>query len=224
MTAAIVFDLDGTLIDSAPDMCAVANRVLAGEGAGAVTLEETRGFIGNGASVFVAKMRAARGIPDAEHDRLLGAFVTAYETAVDLTRPYPGVRDALEALGGAGFALGICTNKPIRAARAVLAHLDLARYFGSVIGGDSLAVRKPDPATLLAAFDGLGDPGGPGAAGRRLYIGDSEVDAETAQRAGAPFLLYTRGYRKGPIDAIPCARRFDDFDALAHLVRDMLER
>lgn len=212
MPPAIVFDLDGTLIDSAPDIQGIANRLLAGAGAAPLDLDEVRAFIGNGVSVFVARMRAARGIPDSDHAGLLAGFAEAYDAAVHLTQPYPGVASALAALSGSGFRLGICTNKPVRPARAVLHHLGLSHHFAAILGGDSLPQRKPDPAPLLAGFAALG--GG----ARRIYVGDSEVDAETARRAGVPFLLFTRGYRKAPVAEIPHSAAFDDFAELPALV------
>ncbi|WP_370301924.1 phosphoglycolate phosphatase [Pseudooceanicola sp.] len=207
----IVFDLDGTLIDSAPDIRALANRLLADRGCAPLDLAETHSFIGNGAAVFVEKMREARALPECEQAALLAEFSAGYETAVELTRPYPGVVAALRALAAAGHALGICTNKPARPARAVLAHLGLLDGFATVVGGDSAATRKPDPAPLHQAFAALG-------AGPCLYVGDSEVDAETAQRAGIRFLLFTGGYRKSPVAAIPHAAAFTAFDALPGLV------
>lgn len=214
MGARIVFDLDGTLIDSAPDIHGIANALLAAEGLAPITLDEARDFIGNGASVFVAKMRAARGIPDSEHARLLADFVARYDDAVTLTRPYPGVEAALAALAAAGHAMGVCTNKPIRPTRAVLAHLGLDRWFATVWGGDSLPVHKPDPAPLAAAFAALGS-------GAALYVGDSEVDAETARRAGVPFLLFEGGYRGCPVEDLPHQARFASFDALPDIVRGL---
>ncbi|RMF39471.1 MAG: phosphoglycolate phosphatase [Alphaproteobacteria bacterium] len=211
MRARIVFDLDGTLIDSAPDLHAVANDLLRREGAGDITLDQARSFIGEGTSVFVARMRAAAGIPDSEQDRLLAGFLAAYEGAVGLTRPYPGVPEALEALRQAGHRLGLCTNKPAAPAHAVLRHLGLAGFLDCVIAGDSLPERKPDPAPLQAALAALGD-------GRPVYVGDSEIDAETARRAGVPFLLFTQGYRKRPVEELPHAGRLDGFDELPRLI------
>ncbi|MBF9036198.1 phosphoglycolate phosphatase [Rhodobacterales bacterium HKCCE2091] len=213
--ARIVFDLDGTLIDSAPDIRVVANAVLAAEGAAPISLDETRAFVGNGSAVFVTRMSRARDLPEAVHARLLDAFLSRYDSAVDLTRPYPGVVAALEHLARRGHILGVCTNKPIAPCRAVLTHLGLDRFFAAVLGGDSLPVRKPDPTPLDAVFDALGT-------GPMLYVGDSEVDAETAVRADVPFLLFTEGYRKSPPDRIPHAAAFDRFDDLPALVERQL--
>jgi len=213
--ARIVFDLDGTLIDSAPDIHRVANMVLEQEGCDGITLAQTHNFIGNGTASLVAKMRAARGIEDREQARLLAGFMARYDDAVGLTMPYPGVLAALETLMGQGHKLGICTNKPISPCRAVLAHLKMDHYFETIWGGDSLAVRKPDPAPLQAAFAALGT-------GRQIYVGDSDVDAETGQRADVPFLLFTQGYRNSPVEELPHTVAFDDFADLPGLVQDLL--
>lgn len=214
--ARIVFDLDGTLIDSVPDIHGIACAVLDQEGCERITLEQTRDFVGNGAGVFVAKMRAVRGISDSEQDRLYADFVARYEDAVDLTVPYPGVLAALDELRRQEHKLGICTNKPIIPCRSVLSHLQMDHFFDTMWGGDSLPVRKPDPAPLHAAFEALGDDG------PQLYVGDSDVDAETGQRAGVPFLLFTLGYRKSPVEELPHAVAFDDFDELPRLVQQLL--
>lgn len=210
--ARIAFDLDGTLIDSAPDIQANANAVLAQMGAAPITLAQTRDFIGNGAAVFVARMRAAAGIPDSEQAQMYAAFIRHYDEAVTLTQPYPGVDDTLATLRRDGHVLGLCTNKPLGAARAVLRHLGLDQHFAVAIGGDSLPVHKPDPAPLHATLASMGD-------GPCLYVGDSEVDAETALRAGVPFLLFTEGYRKTNVAALPHAATFDSFAALPGLIR-----
>ncbi len=213
--ARIVFDLDGTLIDSVPDITAAANDLMAQEGLAPLSEEVIRGFVGNGADVLIAKVRAAHGIAEAEHPRLLADYVTRLETATALTRPYPGVVAALEALSAKGHALGICTNKPEKPARAVLATTGLAGAFETVIGGDTLPRRKPDPKPLFAAFTALGD-------GPMIFVGDSEIDAETADRAGVPFLLYTEGYRKTPVEDLGATASFGHYDRLAGLISDVL--
>lgn len=216
MSARIVFDLDGTLIDSARDINAIANASLATVGAAPISLQETRSFVGNGIGDFVAKMRKARGVPDSEHARLLSDMVARYDAAVALTVTYPGVIPALETLA-ARHKLGICTNKLLRPCMAVLRHLEIDTYFSTIWGGDNPLARKPDPAPLVAAFKELGD-------GPCLYVGDSEVDAETAERAGVPFLLFTPGYRHRPVSEIPHTEPFDSFVDLPLLVDRVLAR
>lgn len=210
MGVRIVFDLDGTLIDSAPDICAVANALLTPHGA-QITLAQTHSFIGNGVSVFINRMLAATQLPSALHDALLPKFKQAYLTAFENTTLYGGVEDALTDLQNGGHALGICTNKPLAPCNAVLDHLGLARFFETVWGGDSLPVHKPDPAPLHAAFSALGE-------GPCIYVGDSEVDAQTAVSASVPFLLYTEGYRKTSVEDIPHTAAFNDWRALPPLV------
>jgi phosphoglycolate phosphatase len=215
MRVRIVFDLDGTLIDSAPDIQGVANRLIAPHGP-QITLAQTHSFIGNGVAVFIARMLEATGLPDSLHEELLPQFKHAYLTAVEKTELYPGVREALARLREGGHTLGICSNKPLAPCMAVLDHLALTPFFDTFWGGDSLAVHKPDPAPLHAAFGALG-------AGKCIYVGDSEVDALTAQNAGIPFVLYTKGYRKTAVDEIPHAAAFDDFEVLDGLVSQYAE-
>ncbi|WP_297771317.1 phosphoglycolate phosphatase [uncultured Roseovarius sp.] len=217
LTRAVIFDLDGTLIDSAPDIHAAANTLMAQHGFAPFTPAETRSFIGSGVPHFITCcLRARDRAGDAAlRAQLIAEFIELYETAVTLTQVYPGVADALMTLTAEPYALGLCTNKPVMPARAVLAHLALDAHFPVVIGGDSLTVRKPDPAPLRAAVAGLG-------ARDVVYVGDSEVDAETAARAGLPFALYTQGYRKGPVADIAHDRAFDDFAELPGIVADLL--
>lgn len=213
----IVFDLDGTLIDSAPDINAAGNAALAAEGLPGVSLAQTRSFIGNGAGVYVKRLEGA--VAD-RHDparvqRMRARFAVEYETAHTLTRLYPGVEDALATLRADGWRFGLCTNKPIAPTRTVLAHFGWLDLFEQVIGGDSLPVHKPDPAPLLSVIGAMG--GGP-----VLYVGDSEVDAGTAQAARVPFALFTQGYRKTPVARIPHDRAFDDWAGFPAVVRALM--
>ncbi|MCB1407539.1 MAG: phosphoglycolate phosphatase [Rhodobacteraceae bacterium] len=215
----IIFDLDGTLIDSAPDIHAAGNAVLAAEGLPGVTYDQTRSFIGKGAGVFIERLELAGAgtLDPARGARMRKRFLKEYEVAHALTTIYPGVEAALDALSTAGWQLGLCTNKPIGPTRTVLAHFGWADRFAAVIGGDSLPVRKPDPAPLRAVIDSLG-------AGPVVYVGDSEVDADTAQAARVPFALFTQGYRKTPVDTIPHSRAFDDWAALPGIAAALIAR
>lgn len=212
--AAVIFDLDGTLIDSAPDIHAAVNRLLADEGLAPLPFAVVKGFIGAGAGVLIQRVIAATGLPEDAHARLFGRFLADYETAHDLTRPYPGVGAALRALAEAGHGLAICTNKPMAPTRTVLRHLGLQDHFAVVLGGDSLPQRKPDPAPLLATLAAMG--GGPA-----LFVGDSEIDAECAARAGLDFALFTEGYRKAPVTDVPHRAAFADFALLPGIAADL---
>jgi phosphoglycolate phosphatase len=213
--SSIVFDLDGTLIDSAPDIRAAINRTLADEGQALLDLSTVISFIGHGLPNLVAKAMGARGIDMGQHARLTAVTLDHYNAASnDLTRPYPGVMEVLAQLRGQGHRLAICTNKPEAPARKVLDQFGMAHLFDAVVGGDTLAARKPDPAPLHHAFAALGASTG-------LYVGDSEVDADTAQAAGLPFAFFTQGYCHIPHDTVPCIARFDHFDALPGIVADL---
>lgn len=209
----VIFDLDGTLIDSAPDIHDQANRVLAEQGFGPLPLPQVRSYIGKGVPHLIERLLQAVGEgPDSpRHAPMVASFTAGYVTAVGLTRCYPGVTAALDDLQALGCILGICTNKPIVPTHAVLKHLNLDGCFPAVIGGDSLATRKPDPAPLFAAAAAMG--GHP-----VLYVGDSETDAATAQNAGVPFLLFTEGYRNTPAKDLPHDALFSDFSELPALV------
>ncbi len=201
---AIAFDLDGTLIDSAAEIHAAALEVLAAEALPPLDRDTVKGFVGRGVPVLIARMLAHLGAADpVRQARMVGAFMGGYQGAVSRTTLYPRAREALAALSGRGAALGLCTNKPLAATEAVVAHFALGP-FGAVIGGDSLAVRKPDPAPLHACLAALARP-------RAIFVGDSEIDAETAARAGVPFALYTMGYRRSEVAALAPAFAFEDW-------------
>lgn len=209
MSGAIVFDLDGTLVDSAADLHAAGNRMLAEFGFDPLTLAQVKSFIGHGIPNLVTRMMQAQGAPEADHAAMTKAMLRHYSAhPADLTRPYPGVIDTLRALHAAGHPLGLCTNKNHAPTLQILDALDMARFFDVVIGGDSLPLRKPDPAPLRMAFAALD-------AAPLVYVGDSEVDSEAAQRAALPFALFTQGYRKGPVAA---HLSFDDWARLPALL------
>lgn len=210
----VIFDLDGTLVDSAVDIQAAVNAMLAEEGQPQMDRATVQSFVGNGMPRLVERVMGARGMDPARHLALTKATLAHYAGGAKLTRCYPGVPQALGALVAAGHGLGICTNKPEAAARAVLADLDLTGFFKAVVGGDRLLVAKPDPAPLQLCLQELGG-------GEVVFVGDSEVDAETARAAAVPFLLHTEGYRKSPVVALPHHAAFADFAALSGLVADL---
>lgn len=213
---AIVFDLDGTLVDSAPDIRAAANKMLEEQGRTPLDLPTIIRFIGNGLPKLVERVIDARELDMVDHSRLTGAVLTYYNAASsDLTVLYPGVNQALNQLKNIGCRMGVCTNKPEEPARAILNDFNLMQYFDVVIGGDTLGVKKPDPKPLSEAFRALGATGG-------LYVGDSEVDAETAVNAGQRFALFTEGYRKTPVAQVPHDDEFSNFSALVGIVETTL--
>jgi phosphoglycolate phosphatase len=209
----IIFDLDGTLIDSAPDIQAAASAALGRHGKRGLTLDETRSFIGEGSAVFVSRMMAVRGIDETpeRHALLYADFMTYYETAVDQTVFYPGVRDLLAAFKAEGHKLGLCTNKPEQPARAVIRYMGMNNTFDAFVAGGMIKSRKPEPDMLLRTIEDLGG-------GATLYVGDSETDALTAKRADVPFALYSGGYRKTSVSEIHHDWVFDDFGALQGIV------
>ncbi|TCO70324.1 phosphoglycolate phosphatase [Rhodovulum euryhalinum] len=210
---AIIFDLDGTLIHSAPDIHAAVNKTLAETGDGELDLATVATFIGNGVPVLMERVIAARGLDPARHAAMTATFLKHYEAdPATLTTLYPGVEDALEQFRDEGWVMGVCTNKPEAASRAILDAFGIGHFFGAVVGGDTLDVRKPDPATALAVKERLG-------ADAAVYVGDSEIDAECAWKAGMRFALFTEGYHRAEdVDDIPQDARFSDFDVLVAVV------
>ena len=213
----VIFDLDGTLIDSAPDIHKTANEVLAEEGLGLLDMDTVRGFVGHGMPHLVRQLLGAHGIEDeARAARMISSFGARYDGAVGLTRFYAGAAEALAALKAQGHVLGLCTNKPVAPARAVMRHMGILDCFTAVIGGDSGPRRKPDPEPLWMAIADCG--GGPA-----LFVGDSEVDAATATAAGVPLIVHTEGYRKTPAEDFSHVAAFSDFAALPGIVAAQAE-
>jgi phosphoglycolate phosphatase len=210
----VVFDLDGTLIDSAPDMHRAVNLVLADLGCAPLTLPDIRSMVGDGASALIARALAARQCVSADPTQALAEFLHHYEadpTAV--TRPFSGVPETLERLQAIGLTLAVCTNKPTRLTQMILERLDIARFFARVVAGDSMPYRKPDPRALMEVVDGFG-----AAKAATLMVGDSEVDAATAHAANVPFVLMTYGYHRGAIQDISSVATLDHFGELATLL------
>lgn len=187
----VVFDLDGTLVDSVGSLAAVG-AILCGEmGRPTVSAEDYAGFVGRGIKAQVVDlMMATGGLPDDGGEAAFKRFQEIYAAdPVIGVGTYPGAQEVLLALAARGYALGVCTQKPEGPARAILKALGLMPPVASVVGGDTLPdILKPDPAMLLAAGAPLGE-------GPMIYVGDSGVDAKTAEYAGVPFVLTGWGYR-----------------------------
>lgn len=180
----VIFDLDGTLADTSADLIAAANACFRGLGAGDMldpVADALTAFHGGRAMLRLGFARLGHGGEaevDAEYPRLLAAYEGDIARQ---TRLYPGAAETVEALRAAGYATGICTNKPERLAELLMARLGIRHLFASLVGADTLLVRKPDPAPYRLSVERAG-----GAVGRSLLVGDTETDVRTARAAGVP--------------------------------------
>jgi len=191
---AVVFDLDGTLIDSLPDIATAVNHVLTWRRLEPLPAAQVEGMIGDGAKVLLDRAFAARGAEARGED--MAVFMDWYTVhGTDETRPYPGMVDALAALRKAGHKLGVCTNKPEVAAREILASLALDRYFEVVTGGDSTPYRKPDSRHLAATLAALG-------AQEAVMVGDHFNDMAAASGCGIPGIFAAWGYGTAQADFV----------------------
>jgi phosphoglycolate phosphatase len=218
--ATIVFDLDGTLVDTAPDLVRALNHAIALEGAAPISIEETRSMIGAGAGALLARGLSARGrnIADERFEELHRAFLDHYEAHIaDHSRPFDGTEAALDRLRDAGYGLAICTNKIERFAVKLVGLLGLDRYFRVIVGGDSYDKQKPDPTPLMGAIGRAGGNGLPA-----ILVGDSATDLWTAQAAGIPLIGVTFGYTEVPMAELGPDRLISDYDALDAAVDALL--
>lgn len=210
----LLFDLDGTLVDSVGDLTAAINGLLTEHGRTLLTVDEVRPMIGDGVGVLVQRALEARSGPAIDLDTAVARYVALYEASPAAhTVIYPGVIETLAALAELGYPLVVCTNKPERVSGALLKVLGMSGFFTRVFGGDSLPWRKPDPrviGSILKEFDAK--------PADVLFIGDSEVDAATAEAAGVPFALMTYGYNRVPIAEIPRMATLDTFGELVPLL------
>ncbi|GAA4499284.1 phosphoglycolate phosphatase [Pseudaeromonas paramecii] len=215
----VLFDLDGTLVDSAPQLHRSVVAALAALGKGPVTLSEVSAWVGNGADMLLRRAWQGRhevdAMPPAELPALRAAFDADYaEAATQGVSLYPGVRETLTSLQQAGKCLALVTNKPSRFVPAILDQVGLRDLFSQVVGGDCLPVRKPDPAPLLHICAQAGIP-----PEQSLMVGDSRSDVLAARHAGMPVVGLTYGYNHGePIAASDPDWILDDFAKLTPLV------
>ena len=206
----LVFDLDGTLVDTAPDLHAALNQMLRERGRSALSLPQVKRMIGDGVPALVARALAASGADTADAAGALPRFLELYEAnATRLSRPYPKVLETLTSLRQRGYRTSICTNKPQRATIAVVEGLGLGELFDGIAGGDRFPVRKPDPGHLLGLIGELG-----GRTEASAMIGDSENDAAVARAAGVPLVLMRYGYARVDPASLAADALLDHFSEL----------
>jgi phosphoglycolate phosphatase len=220
---ALVLDLDGTLVDSLPDIRASLSLQLEAVGRRPVSLDETRLMLGDGAELLVQRALALTGEQGSERQRrdFLQRFLAHYEAhAAVTTRCFPGVEHTLDLLRRGGHRLGVCSNKPHGASVALLRRLGLEDRLHAALGGDAVAQKKPHPAHLWATVRAMGAEGLP-----VVMVGDSAPDAEVAHRAGVPFVAASYGYHRGEtIDELEADAVIHRFDALPEVLERLHRR
>jgi len=214
----VIFDLDGTLADTAPDLIGALNVIAAREGWPALDPAADRITAGAGGRALLRRGMAGAGLGADEErvDALFQPFLDAYAARIaQESRLYPGAEACLEALAAEGWALGVCTNKPEGLARILLDALGVAARFGAILGADSLPVRKPDPRPLLETIARIG-----GARARSVLVGDTITDVETARNAALPCILCRFGYAAQPHRDLAAAAEIDALgEVAAHAAR-----
>ena len=212
----IVFDLDGTLVDTAPDLIDTLNVILTREALPPVPFEIGRNLIGGGAKVTIERALAAEGrsCPPAEIDRLYAAFIAHYaDHLADRSRPFPHLEHALDELADAGHRLAVCTNKLEWLSVRLLGLLKLAPHFAAICGPDTFGIQKPDPEALRRTVLRAG--GRPAAA---IMVGDSKTDVYTARAAQVPVIAVDFGYSDVPILSLKPDRVISSFADLPQTV------
>jgi phosphoglycolate phosphatase len=213
----VIFDLDGTMIDTAPDLIAATNYTLGRFGMQPVEerIIEPAVGLGSRAMLHTAMLSLGR---EPNKDKLMDMsahFIDYYSTHIaDRSRPFPGLVAALGTLKAADARLGVCTNKMEALARKLLAELELDTFFAAIAGADTYPVRKPDPGHLLGTISAAG-----GEAKRSVMIGDSLADAKAAQSAGVPFIAVSFSYGEKPVERLKPDAVIDHFDELAGALR-----
>ncbi len=217
---AIIFDLDGTLVDTAPDLHAATNHVLATLKRRSISLEEVRAFVGHGARALIARGCAATGDPvdDRAIETLYQEFIIYYASHIaDHSRPYPGLLAFLDRCKAQGLVLGVCTNKLESLSVQLLKSLGMTSYFGSVVGPDTIGVAKPDPKPYFESVNRLNMD-----ATQTIMFGDSETDIRTAQNAGVPAVAVTFGYTAQHVSSFNPTHMIDHYDEAWAIVEGYL--
>ena len=208
----IVFDLDGTLVDTAPDLIDTLNFILGRHDLAPIPFEESRAMIGAGVRPLLLRGLASKGIrlPPEQVDKLFAEFLDIYAAHIaDRSRAFPGLERALDALSAEGCRLAVCTNKLEWLSVKLLKELGLASRFAAICGQDTFAMRKPDPDMLRLTIARAG-----GDTGHAVMVGDSETDVATARAATIPVIAVDFGYTERPAAELGADRLISHFDAL----------
>lgn len=216
----IAFDLDGTLVDTAPDLLSTLDHVLSAHGIAPVDRDEARPMIGGGARLLIVRAlnRTGVDVSPEELDRLNRQFLDHYAAHIaDASRPFPGLEQALDRLQARGAILAVCTNKLEYLARLLLDGLGMTSRFAAITGADTFGIAKPDPLPLLSTIAACG-----GAAGRAVMVGDSATDIATAQAAGVPSVAVSFGYTETPAAQLGADRLIHHFSDLEAAVDELL--
>jgi len=216
----VVFDLDGTLVDTAPDLVAALNMVFAAEGIPQVTDAAGRNMVGSGVRrmIELAAARAGRALPQLTLERMYEAFVAHYAAHIaERSKPFPGATEALDALLDHGYRLAVCTNKLTHLAQSLLHELRLADRFIVICGPDSFGISKPDPGILQRTIAAAG-----GRPNRAVMVGDSPIDAQTARAAQVPLIAVNFGYTEIPAADFGAWCVIDHYDQLLNAVCELI--
>jgi phosphoglycolate phosphatase len=219
--AVVALDLDGTLVDTAPDLIGVLNQILAEHGHHGLPIEAARVVVGFGARAMLERGFAAFGetLAPARMDALFAHFLDLYVPRIAMaSRPFPGVPEALDELTDAGARLVVCTNKRTDMSLALLDALDLTRRFAAIVGPDRAGFAKPDPRHLIAAIEAAG-----GQPEHAIMVGDSRPDIGAALAAGVPSVAVSFGYSDIPAGDLGADLLIDHFAELPAAARRLLQ-
>jgi phosphoglycolate phosphatase len=216
----VVFDLDGTLVDTAPDLVDTLNLILQREALPPLAYDEARMLIGGGVKPMLERALAGqnRALPAAEIDALFASFLDHYADHIaDRSRVFPGVEAALAHLAGNGCRLAVCTNKLEWLSLRLLDALDLRKYFAAICGQDTFGVKKPDPEVLRRTVAAAG-----GEIAHAVMVGDSETDIRLAQAARVPVIAVDFGYTETPVAAFAPDLVIGHYDQLSAAISALL--
>lgn len=212
----IIFDLDGTLIETAPDLHNCVNYLLQKDNLAPIELADMRLMIGQGAKKMIERGYAHHGISleDDRMEELFQEFLAYYAKNISvLSKPYDGLLHQLDALKGSNHTLAVCTNKNESLARTLLSDLKMDHYFSAILGGNTLPIRKPDGLHITTTIERAG-----GIVSNAIMVGDSSTDIRAANNAGVPVIAVTFGYSAPDFDGFPPDATIDHYDELPHAI------